>query len=1039
MTSLEDHEAFLAKLRSSKCSTPLARKCLQDLERKAKAEIVKAKRNKLLRNRIGQRKKIAAKSGLFVPFTPRSSGDVSSAHASSPSSSSAPPSSSGTSHATLLNATCKLATLHRKLLNKDVVKICRFLTASASTADPRQSAMPDDTRILATCELINKHEKRISFDTYRRLHNVDGNLRIHADDIIYDHMSRKYRIIDLLGCGAYGQVLRARDSDNNDYALKVLNTKRQTNKDTEARLLKLVEHHGGSGRLYILKLEAAFLYRSAFPCLLFKQHGISLYDHIQANGALVMTDIVHVMKQVTLALREVHTLGHVHSDVKPENILLRYTPAELAAMQARNPAELNAEDANGVPKRLAVVLIDFGTSFGSSVNSNGWRIKYIQSRFYRAVEVFLECQKQAKSYIYDTPIDMWSLGCLAMELFLGQPLFQGRSGLEMITGITSLLGPLPADMIEMASSQELISIEDGTKKLKQASEAETKYLPSRRFRISKLMDFVGGHTVCPTCQPDFRCSLEKRRTFLHFVSKLFALNPSDRITAGQALRHPFLQDSLPEEVINELPEGHINESFRSFRLETFLRPQQPQKERPLFVELPYFVKKITSPRPKKPRHGLKYDFKSLLWANLIRIRKQAKAASSNGSSKSTQVAKQSKVTRRSGANDEAQVSEALAQARLSNASSTSSSVARPEQLSASSSQGSTYILADSSRPESRLSVRSNQSEQVLAKTTNDRHLPSQSQQAQRTGKGGYQGGNRHGGGLEANAGSGITPQARPHTQFVLVQQPQYGVVSNHPQPYSQQQMQPHAHHAHYQQPQQQPLPHAGAHRHQPRVYQQQQLYHQHHQAMSHMAFQQTRQQAGYVAGYGQTGTTAAFSQGYMPATSLYSGQNPVVYGDARVPGYPQSQQPQHQGHPAYSVPAGQQPHRMPATMSQTSGYTPVQTPTSGVYTTIPMAPSPTIPHIIAHPQVPHAPIHVVHQGAPSMYVPGHVQVAQNPHAMAHHAQQMQVLTLQQPQQQQQQVQPQMVHVYPAQQPLIFGNAQQTPNIAQGAHTFFEEL
>ncbi len=45
---------------------------------------------------------------------------------------------------------------------------------------------------------------------------------------------------------------------------------------------------------------------------------------------------------------------------------------------------------------------------------------YIQSRFYRAPEVIL-----GQSYTY--PIDMWSLGCMAMEFYLGWPIFPGEN------------------------------------------------------------------------------------------------------------------------------------------------------------------------------------------------------------------------------------------------------------------------------------------------------------------------------------------------------------------------------------------------------------------------------------------------------------------------------------------------------------------------------------------------------------------------------------------------------------------------------------
>lgn len=43
---------------------------------------------------------------------------------------------------------------------------------------------------------------------------------------------------------------------------------------------------------------------------------------------------------------------------------------------------------------------------------------YIQSRFYRAPEVILGIS-------YDLAIDMWSLGCMLVELCIGEPLFGG--------------------------------------------------------------------------------------------------------------------------------------------------------------------------------------------------------------------------------------------------------------------------------------------------------------------------------------------------------------------------------------------------------------------------------------------------------------------------------------------------------------------------------------------------------------------------------------------------------------------------------------
>lgn len=58
---------------------------------------------------------------------------------------------------------------------------------------------------------------------------------------------------------------------------------------------------------------------------------------------------------------------------------------------------------------------------------------YIQSRFYHSPEVLL-------GFPYTASIDMWSLGCIAVELFLGLPLFPGTSEYNQITRILEMIG-----------------------------------------------------------------------------------------------------------------------------------------------------------------------------------------------------------------------------------------------------------------------------------------------------------------------------------------------------------------------------------------------------------------------------------------------------------------------------------------------------------------------------------------------------------------------------------------------------------------------
>ena len=171
-------------------------------------------------------------------------------------------------------------------------------------------------------------------------------------------------------------------------------------------------------------------------CLVFEQLHYNLFDILSYND-FTGIDIHHVQRiayevffnhhhhhQLLCALRYIHSDKNriIHSDVKPENILL---------------TEHNGCD---------IKLIDFVSSsyFGSCIFS------YIQSRYYRAPEVILGLP-------YNSAIDMWSVGCVLViislkfnqqyEMCTGVPLFRGRNELEQLTLITNILGDPPLAML----------------------------------------------------------------------------------------------------------------------------------------------------------------------------------------------------------------------------------------------------------------------------------------------------------------------------------------------------------------------------------------------------------------------------------------------------------------------------------------------------------------------------------------------------------------------------------------------------------------
>lgn len=138
--------------------------------------------------------------------------------------------------------------------------------------------------------------------------------------------------------------------------------------------------HGCDGHGYVIPLQV------------FEKLDVNLFELLRRNHfrGLSLTLVQLFLKQILDAMIIMRDARVIHCDLKPENILLRD------------------------PSSGRIKLIDFG----SACFEDRTVYSYIQSRFYRSPEVVLGCP-------YNVAIDMWSMGCVAAELFLGLPLFPG--------------------------------------------------------------------------------------------------------------------------------------------------------------------------------------------------------------------------------------------------------------------------------------------------------------------------------------------------------------------------------------------------------------------------------------------------------------------------------------------------------------------------------------------------------------------------------------------------------------------------------------
>lgn len=153
--------------------------------------------------------------------------------------------------------------------------------------------------------------------------------------------------------------------------------------------------------------------------------------------------------------------------------------------------------------------------FGSACDERQTVYTYIQSRFYRSPEVLLGLPYVLSSillglalicYRYSSAIDMWSLGCIVVELFLGLPLFPGSSEYNQVSRITEMLGLPPNWMLEMGKQSmeffEKSHDEYGRrnyrlKTMEQYSrEHNSKEQPSKKyFQATTLPEIIKGYAL----------------------------------------------------------------------------------------------------------------------------------------------------------------------------------------------------------------------------------------------------------------------------------------------------------------------------------------------------------------------------------------------------------------------------------------------------------------------------------------------------------------------------------------------------------------
>ena len=298
---------------------------------------------------------------------------------------------------------------------------------------------------------------------------------------IDDHILFRYQILEEIGQGTFGTVLKCKDHKTNEIvAIKILRNKPEFLESGENEIKTLNILSNNDQETCIVNIKNSFKFKGHL-CLVFELLSINLYEFLKSNyfKGLHFNFVKRLTLQILIALKYSHGLGIVHCDLKPENIMLK------------------------VENKSSAKVIDFG----SAHCAGGEKFDYIQSRFYRAPEIILQIDWNEK-------IDIWSLGCIIVELITGWPLFSGNDEIEVFLQMVNTLGKPP------------------------------QYI----FNKGRLSSVFSYDVIRPQLiTPNFKdCSLDcilqgAGKNLVDFIKKILTWDANERLSAEDALLHPWMK------------------------------------------------------------------------------------------------------------------------------------------------------------------------------------------------------------------------------------------------------------------------------------------------------------------------------------------------------------------------------------------------------------------------------------------------------------------------------------------------------------------
>jgi serine/threonine protein kinase len=337
-----------------------------------------------------------------------------------------------------------------------------------------------------------------NYDNSSNSDSSDSSNFSNADNQIdwsYKIFNDEYILIKKLGKGSYCSVwLTYIISSNTFCALKVYNREDYKRGKNE---LVIFDNLNKLKIANIILYESSFQYEDTelsdtnlsvsddsstsgdniFLCVKMRLCGYStyaitkFYEYISIEKRLAY---VNSIKDNTInILKKLHSAGYIHSDIKPENILLQKPTYEATQiiriiMNVRTRFKklnkkiygdfiksikkelLNAYQ-EATPQQIATYIFD--TSYDVVLCDMGTTVKSNNPQLYKKYTIYYKAPETILKLNYDYKYDYWSFGCTLYELITSKILFDVENDLELLYEIISQFGPIPIEMIINSSKK----------------------------------------------------------------------------------------------------------------------------------------------------------------------------------------------------------------------------------------------------------------------------------------------------------------------------------------------------------------------------------------------------------------------------------------------------------------------------------------------------------------------------------------------------------------------------------------------------------